>query len=341
MNWVNSSGNGDMMLKEVSIFESAWRWCKQYKQQLRSAVQTAVFQASTSQASALPKDLPTANLSIVPSFSENISPKQFSKHSVRQSPQRAPQQKLKSVQAVIPASVTDKTKPQKPRPMGTLTEIRSYSSADCTDTEDAGEQHGLEQLLPALAGFCRDRWLVLVSPPRRPDIAELTAAGIDPARVLLVHADASNGLGVSGLKDGTKVGIKRNGLKIIEQALRSGNCGAVLAWLQTCDVPTLQRLRRAAVAGQAWGVMFREGEVGGEGEGEHEAERENDLAMQAEQRRFLPSTRQPTKPLVENPRQTVAQVVSIHCGSDKSSDCVIDDSAGKKTETIQLEMAIN
>ena len=351
MNWANWNGNGAMMMKEVSIIEAGLRCCKQYKQQLYSVFQTVfktTAQACASQTATPPSYLPTANLSVVPSFCENVTPKasskHSSKHSLRQSPQRAP---LQSVKAASPQAVTDESKVHMPRPMGTLTEIRSYSSADCSSTDcsstdcagtdDAGEQHGLQPLLPALAGFCRDRWLVLVSPPQRPNIAELTAAGIDPARVLLVHADASNRVGVSELKSG----LKSNGLKIVEQALRSGNCGAVLAWLQACDVPALQRLRRAAVAGQAWGVMFREGEAEAQGESEYEAERENDLAMQAEQRRFVPSTRQPTKPLVENPRQTVAQVVSIHCGSDKPSNCVSDDSAGKKTETTQLEMAIN
>jgi cell division inhibitor SulA len=318
-----------MMLKEVSIIEAAWRWYKQYKQQLRSVVQTSVFQAATSQTAALPNDLPTATLSVVPSFAENVTPKQLSK----QSPKRVPQQKLQSVKAAITVAVTDETKIHKPRPMGTLTEIRSYSSIDCASSEEDGSLNGLQQLLPALAGFCRDRWLVLVSPPRRPNIAELTAAGIDPARVLLVHADASNRLGVSGLKGG----LKSNGLKIVEQALRSGNCGAVLAWLQTCDVPTLQRLRRAAVAGQAWGVMFREGGI----ETESEGEGKRDLTMQAEQRRFVPSNMQPTKPLAEKMQRSMAQVVSIHCGSDKPSDYVSDDSAGKKTETVQLEMAIS
>lgn len=348
MNWVNWSGNGIVMMKETSMIEAAWRLYKQYKQQRRSAVQTSVSQASTtrasttrastSQASALPKDLHTAKLSVVSSFAENLTPKQSPKRAPLHMPLHAPQQKLHSVQAAMSVAVTDKTEPQKPRPMGTLTEIRSYSSSDFSISEEHGTQSGLQPLLPALAGFCRDRWLVLVSPPRRPNIAELRSAGIDPARVLLVHADASNRPGVSGVKGGLKSnGLKSNGLKIVEQALRSGNCGAVLAWLQACDVPTLQRLRRAAVAGQAWGVMFREGDI----ETKSEGEGKSDLTMSAEQRRFVPSSIQPTKPLAEKEQRGMAQVVSIHCGSDKPSACVNDDSAGRKTETVQLEMAIN
>ncbi|MBL1277539.1 MAG: hypothetical protein COB30_015765 [Ectothiorhodospiraceae bacterium] len=142
------------------------------------------------------------------------------------------------------------------RPKGTITEVRRYSCAENThgDSEnkcrgnadvEAGDRiNELQTLLPALAGFCRDRWLVLIAPPHRPDIAALTAAGIDPSRVLIIHAHARHH-------------NSENDLQIVEAALRSGTCGAVVAWLETCDATTLVRLKKSAETGHAWGVMFR------------------------------------------------------------------------------------
>ena len=68
---------------------------------------------------------------------------------------------------------------------------------------------------------------------------ELVAAGINPARVLRVHPGAEHGL------------------EVLEQTLRAGTCGAVLAWLEQGDAQTLDRLRQAAEAGNTWGVLFR------------------------------------------------------------------------------------
>ena len=70
------------------------------------------------------------------------------------------------------------------------------------------------------------------------------AVGIDPARVLRIYPGADKGLA------------------ILEQTLRSGTCGAVLAWLGRGDAQTLDRLRRAAEAGNAWGVLFRASKQG-------------------------------------------------------------------------------
>jgi cell division inhibitor SulA len=72
-----------------------------------------------------------------------------------------------------------------------------------------------------------------------PSAQQFLAAGIDPSRVLLLHPRGGNGL------------------LAIEQALRSGNCGAVLVWLQQGDEQTSRRLRRAAEVGRCWGVLFR------------------------------------------------------------------------------------
>jgi len=126
-------------------------------------------------------------------------------------------------------------------PAGALTEIRSISLGEQyrTEVQSHNLQRNLKQMLPALASFCQQRWLVLVAPPCLPSIDELKKAGIDPARVLLVHSDVANGFAV------------------LEQTLRSGTCGAVLAWLEKGDAQTLDCLRQAAEAGHAWGVLFR------------------------------------------------------------------------------------
>lgn len=122
-------------------------------------------------------------------------------------------------------------------PDGSVTEIRSYIASHKTGTE--GIDIAMNQLLPAIAGFCQHRWLVLVAPPSVPRAAALSIAGIDPSRVLLVHPNTADGLAT------------------IERALQSGTCGAVLAWLESNDGQTIDRLRIAAEAGHAWGIMFR------------------------------------------------------------------------------------
>ena len=122
-------------------------------------------------------------------------------------------------------------------PDGSVTEMRSYTASHKTGTE--GIDIAVNQLLPAIAGFCQHRWLVLVAPPSVPRVAALSIAGINPSRVLLVHPNTTDGLAT------------------IERALRSGTCGAVLAWLESNDGRTIDRLRIAAETGHAWGIMFR------------------------------------------------------------------------------------
>ncbi|NOX93439.1 MAG: hypothetical protein GXP18_13585 [Gammaproteobacteria bacterium] len=128
-------------------------------------------------------------------------------------------------------------------PVGALTEIRNISYLGGRYRAEAQAHNlrqNLKQMLPALANFCQQRWLVLVAPPCLPSVEELKEAGIDPARVLLVHSGAANGFNV------------------LEQTLRSGTCGAVLAWLEKGDAQqTLNHLRQAAESGNAWGVLFR------------------------------------------------------------------------------------
>lgn len=114
---------------------------------------------------------------------------------------------------------------------GSLTEIPAQSSED----------RSLALVLPALAKLSQERrWLAWIAPPDIPPSALLASAGIDLSRVLVVYPRAC-----------------ADSLRAVEQALRAGTCGAVLAWLTGADNAALSRLRSAAEDGDSWGVMFR------------------------------------------------------------------------------------
>jgi hypothetical protein len=115
-------------------------------------------------------------------------------------------------------------------PRGALTEIVLPASG-------IGE---LRLLLPALRQLQREgRWIALVAPPNLPYAPAWRNQGIDLSRLLWVRAAGNDGFWA------------------VEQALRSGVCGAVLAW--PVETPAFQRLRRlqlAAEAGDCLGILF-------------------------------------------------------------------------------------
>ena len=117
-------------------------------------------------------------------------------------------------------------------PRGALTEI-------IVPQEGIG---ALSLLMPALARLSRSRrWLAWVSPPHIPYAPALAHAGIDLSRVLLVRPKA-----------------RTDGLWALEQTLRAGTCGAVMAWpAKTLTPRELRRLQLAAEEGNSWGVLFR------------------------------------------------------------------------------------
>ncbi len=120
-------------------------------------------------------------------------------------------------------------------PRAALTEI-------LTEHEGIGE---LRLLLPALAEVTRQkRWVAFVAPPYIPYAPALAHADLDLSRVLLIHPSA-----------------QQDRLWALEQALRAGTCGAVLAWPAHADFNTLRRLQLAAEAGNAWGILFRPAET--------------------------------------------------------------------------------
>jgi len=115
-------------------------------------------------------------------------------------------------------------------------------------TEILLEQNGvgeLRLLMPALAAMTRDEntpvaWIVWIAPPYIPYAPALVEWGIKLSRVLLVHPK----------KPG-------EGIWAMEQALRSGTCAAVLAWIEHVDERHQRRLQLAAEEGACWGILFR------------------------------------------------------------------------------------
>ena len=83
-------------------------------------------------------------------------------------------------------------------------------------------------------------WLVWIAPPHEPYAPALAQQGIELERFLVVQpATATEALWAA------------------EQALGSGVCAAVFLWLKGTDDRWLRRLKLAAEAGGALGVLFR------------------------------------------------------------------------------------
>ena len=116
-------------------------------------------------------------------------------------------------------------------PRGALTEI-------LLEREGIGE---LRLLLPALAHASQQSgWLAWVAPPHLPYAPALAAAGVKLKQLLVAKPQSS-----------------ADAWWTAEQALRSGACSAVLAWLSTPDERRMRRLQLGAESGRAWGVLFR------------------------------------------------------------------------------------
>jgi hypothetical protein len=107
----------------------------------------------------------------------------------------------------------------------------------------------IQLFLPALVACQRNisqdgigdvPWLVWISPPHEPYAPALAQQGIELARLLVVRPNNAT-----------------EALWAAEQALSSGVCAAVLLWLKGTDDRWLRRLKLAAEAGGALGVLFR------------------------------------------------------------------------------------
>jgi cell division inhibitor SulA/protein ImuA len=119
-------------------------------------------------------------------------------------------------------------------------------------TEILLEHYGmgeLQLLMPALARLSEPReadasdeagWIAWIAPPFQPYPPALSQWGINLSRVLIVRPRQKN-----------------ETLWSAEQALSSGNCAAVLMWLDTMDDYSSRRLQLAAEKGQSWAIAFR------------------------------------------------------------------------------------
>ena len=106
------------------------------------------------------------------------------------------------------------------------------------DSSGIGE---LSLLMPALVALCDETheggWLAWVSPPYQPYAPALAACGIDINRVLVVRSGPA--------------------AWVMEQALRSGSCSAVLGWVNAIGLTSLRRLQLAAEQAGCLAVLFR------------------------------------------------------------------------------------
>jgi protein ImuA len=116
-------------------------------------------------------------------------------------------------------------------PQGALTEI-------LLEREGIGE---IRLTLPALARVqAEGRDVVWIAPPLSPYAPALAVAGLDLARLYVVHCREP-----------------KDALWAFDQALRAPECGAAFAWLPTHDERALRRLQVAAREGRTWGVLWR------------------------------------------------------------------------------------
>ena len=107
-------------------------------------------------------------------------------------------------------------------------------------------QGELQLMLPALAALTsrsEARWCVWVAPPLQPFAPALAAAGMALTRLLIVRAPPH--------------ARRAAALWAFEQALGSGACDGVLAWVKDAPARQIRRLQLAAQRGNALGVLFR------------------------------------------------------------------------------------
>jgi cell division inhibitor SulA/protein ImuA len=117
-------------------------------------------------------------------------------------------------------------------PAGTLSEVLH-------DGVGIGEVSFLSGMLAAATR--EDRLVAWIGPPHLPYAPALAQAGLDLARCLVVRP-----------------ANREDALWALEQALKSGACGAVLGWLDDkADYAALRRLQMASEAGRAIAILFR------------------------------------------------------------------------------------
>lgn len=115
-------------------------------------------------------------------------------------------------------------------PVGTLIEL-------LTESCGIGE---FRLLMPALLALEGKRRILLVAPPYIPYAPAFMRYGLDVSRLLVAHCRRQDEV-----------------LWAVEQALRSGACAAVLAWIDAADERSLRRLQLAAEGSDVWILLLR------------------------------------------------------------------------------------
>ncbi len=95
-------------------------------------------------------------------------------------------------------------------------------------------------LMPALLALEGKRRILLVAPPYIPYAPAFMHYGLDVSRLLVAHCRRQDEV-----------------LWAVEQALRSGACAAVLAWIDAADERSLRRLQLAAEGSDVWILLLR------------------------------------------------------------------------------------
>ncbi|XOV88643.1 MAG: translesion DNA synthesis-associated protein ImuA [Pseudomonadota bacterium] len=114
-------------------------------------------------------------------------------------------------------------------------------------TELLHDQPGIGEfrlLAPALAQLSQTqaRWILMISPPYLPYAPALAGAGIDLSRVLVVEPNT-----------------RADMLWVLEKAIGSRSCSAVLAWPRGIREKEIRRLQVASKEGQCTSILFRPG----------------------------------------------------------------------------------
>ena len=112
-------------------------------------------------------------------------------------------------------------------------------------TEILHDQPGVGELrlfTPAMAKLSQtqNRWLLWVAPPYIPYAPALSRAGIDLTRLLIVNPTSQT-----------------DQLWVMEKALASSSCAAVIAWPGQLNNKQLRRLQLASKAGRCLGILYR------------------------------------------------------------------------------------
>ena len=97
-------------------------------------------------------------------------------------------------------------------------------------------------LAPALARLSHEqnRWLLLVNPPYIPYPPALAQAGVNLTSVLITQPKST-----------------KDYLWVLEKALASKSCSAVICWPRNIKVKQLRRLQVASKEGNCWNILFR------------------------------------------------------------------------------------